>query len=191
MEAPSFHVNADPNEAEFLMKTKTAVNQLSMWGNKSLSETVESQNQDVSCIVPPVLVSRLTKHETQIVEAQYGESRCENKLKNPKASSGTQLAQVCRATGCAYVVDGKYSVARSGILLKETGVTDSCREYTHLRDEVKYEPQGVETTSDWDQLLTCWSQHNVADKELSFDLIHKLGTIWYRAFNGMHGTNVR
>ena len=77
-------------------------------GNKSLSETVESQNQDVSCIVPPVLVSKLIKHATQIFEAQYRESRCADKLNSTKASKGTQLAQVCREAGCTHVV-GKWA----------------------------------------------------------------------------------
>ena len=104
MEAPPFHVNADPKEAAFLMKTKTRRQSAqNVRGNKSLCETAESQNQDVSCIVPPVLVSKLTKHATQIFEAQYGESRCANELNN-KASQGTHLAQVCREAGCTYVV---------------------------------------------------------------------------------------
>ena len=94
MEAPPFHVSADPKEAEFLMETKTAVNQLSMYRRTRVcSETVESQNQDVSCIVPPVLVSKLTKHATQIFEAQYGEplrkqaEKNESQLRNPLGAS--------------------------------------------------------------------------------------------------------
>ena len=105
MEAPPFHVTVDPKEAEFLMETKTVVNQLSMHGRTRVcAETVESQNQDVSCIVPPVHVSKLTKHATQIFEAQYGESRWADKLKKTKAREGTHLAQACRDAGCTHVV---------------------------------------------------------------------------------------
>ena len=109
------------------MKTIFAVNQLRNYGavakwckNKSQDGTVESQNQDSSCIVHAQFVSHLTKHENYRfagldMERLVAKTNC----KIQKYSREEKLAQVCREAGFTKVVDlGQYSVTKTAVLLE-------------------------------------------------------------------------